>query len=371
MRSIVFAGNTAWGMYNFRGKLMKRFKDQGYKVFVIVPYDEYVHELNNLGIKIEIVNLKAKSLNPLSDINLLIQYYNILSRIRPDMCFLYTIKPNIYASIASSLLHIPHIAITTGLGYVFLTENMISKIAKMLYKIAFLKTNEIWFLNKDDMAVFQEAGIISENKIKLLPGEGLDLDRYSEKELCPLPERHSFLLISRMLYDKGVEVFVKAAENLKKKYPDVTFKLLGMRGVKNPSAIPDDIMERWIAEKNVEYLGETKNVIPFINNCTCVVLPSYYREGIPFVLLEGSSLRRPIITTDGVGCKEVIRDGYNGFSCKQKDVDSLVLAMEKIISSPIEDLNIMGRNGRTFVQQNYSLDIVFEHYLKAVSKYLQ
>lgn len=370
MGKIVFAGNTAWGMYNFRGKLMKRFVDLGHNVTVIVPYDQYVHELVGLGVKVEIVNLKAKSLNPLFDLYLLFQYYRILARLRPDICLLYTIKPNIYASIASSFLNIPHIAIITGLGYVFLSDSMISKIVKKLYKFAFTKTNEIWFLNKDDMAVFREIGIVSENKVRVLPGEGLDMDKYSEKELQPFPTTVSFLLISRMLYDKGVGVFVEAAERMKKKYPDVTFKLLGMRGVKNPNAIPDEVMERWIVEKNVEYLGETKNVIPFINDCTCVVLPSYYREGVPFVLLEGSSLQRPIITTNGVGCKEVIRDGYNGFVCEQKNVDSLVSAMEKIIHTSIEDLAVMGRNGREFVRQNYSLDIVFEHYLKVVSKYL-
>ena len=319
MGRIVFAGNTAWGMYNFRGKLMKRLLTLGHEVIVIVPYDEYIHELSKLGLKVETVKLKAKSLNPWFDLRLLIQYYKFLAKLRPDICFFYTIKPNIYASIAASLLKIPHIAITTGLGYAFLSKNMISKIVKVLYKIAFMKTNEVWFLNKDD---------------------------------------------------KGVEVFVRAAETLKRKYPNVTFKLLGMRGVKNPSAIPDEIMDQWIEEKNVVYLGETRDVIPFINDCTCVVLPSYYREGIPFVLLEGASLKRPIITTNGVGCKEVINDGYNGFICEQKDVDSLALAMDKIINAPIEELNMMGENGRDLVQRKYSLDIVFKQYIETISRYL-
>lgn len=370
MGRIVFAGNTAWGMYNFRGKLMKRLLTLGHEVIVIVPYDEYIHELSKLGLKVETVKLKAKSLNPWFDLRLLIQYYKFLAKLRPDICFFYTIKPNIYASIAALLLKIPHIAITTGLGYAFLSKNMISKIVKVLYKIAFMKTNEVWFLNKDDMDIFRKAGIVSESKIGLLPGEGLDMDRYSNKELCPLPVDISFLLISRMLYDKGVEVFVRAAETLKRKYPNVTFKLLGMRGVKNPSAIPDEIMDQWIEEKNVVYLGETRDVIPFINDCTCVVLPSYYREGIPFVLLEGASLKRPIITTNGVGCKEVINDGYNGFICEQKDVDSLALAMDKIINAPIEELNMMGENGRDLVQRKYSLDIVFKQYIETISRYL-
>ena len=227
MGRIVFAGNTAWGMYNFRGKLMKRLLTLGHEVIVIVPYDEYIHELSKLGLKVETVKLKAKSLNPWFDLRLLIQYYKFLAKLRPDICFFYTIKPNIYASIAASLLKIPHIAITTGLGYAFLSKNMISKIVKVLYKIAFMKTNEVWFLNKDDMDIFRKAGIVSESKIGLFPGEGLDMDRYSNKELCPLPVDISFLLISRMLYDKGVEVFVRAAETLKRKYPNVTFKFLG------------------------------------------------------------------------------------------------------------------------------------------------
>lgn len=369
MGRIVFAGNTAWGMYNFRGKLMKRMLTYGHEIVVIVPNDEYIHKLTELDFKVEIVNLKAKSLNPLADLRLLIQYYKLLAKLKPDICFFYTIKPNIYASIAASLLKIPHIAITTGLGYTFLSVNMIAKFVKLLYKVAFLKTNEVWFLNKDDMDIFRKANIVSESKTRLLLGEGLDMDRYSEKELCPLPVNISFLLISRMLYDKGVEVFVKAAESLKEKYPNVTFKLLGMRGVKNPSAIPDEIMDKWIDEKNVIYLGETRDVIPFINDCTCVVLPSY-REGIPFVLLEGASLQRPIITTNVVGCKEVINDGYNGFICEQKDVDSLALAMEKVINAPIEELIMMWENGRDLVQRKYSLDIVFKQYIETISRYL-
>lgn len=366
-KKILFIGNTAWSMFNFRRGLFRELVGLGYQLFVVAPYDKtYFEKLEDIGCSCLSVNLSAKGTNPIKDFLFYRSLVKILRKICPDFCFFYTIKPNIYGSLAATRLKIPCIAITTGLGYTFLNDNLVSKIAQILYRVALKKVEQVWFLNVDDRQNFIDAQLVEREKTVILKGEGVDV---MEFELKPFPQTVSFLLMARMLRDKGVCEFVEAAQKLKKKYPNVVFNLLGFLGVENPSAISASQMNEWCATGAISYLGATADVKPYIQNSTCIVLPTY-REGIPFSLLEGAVMGRPLIATDVTGCKDVVEDGVNGFLCLPKNVDSLLDAMEKIILMSPERRVEMGQQGRQKVEQEFNVSLVIDQYLSVLNKYL-
>ena len=365
---LVFSGNTAWSMYNFRRKVFMQFIADGHEVYVIAPHDEqYELLLTQLGCKFIPINMERKGTNPIKDFLLYTHYRNILKQIKPDGCFFYTIKPNIYGGMASSALHIPYIPITTGLGYIFNTQSIISKVAKTLYKVAFKKAEQVWFLNQEDINSFIQANLIPSNQAKLLKGEGIDTTYFQMQQDKNGPV--SFLLFARILWDKGVGIYVDAAKKIKERYPDVRFELLGTIDVDNPMGIPKSQIDEWHQKGYIVYLGHTSDVRPFISQSSCVVLPSFYREGIPLCLMEGAASGKPLITTNHTGCKEVVDDGYNGFLCEPKDVDSLVKAMEKILQMTDEERRQMGLHGREKMEKEFNIDLIVDEYNKAISHY--
>lgn len=362
---LIFAGNTAWSMYNFRRFVFQHFIKQGHEVIVLAPHDnEYQPLIASLGCKFYPIQIEGKGHNPLKDIRTILQFRKIFKKEKPDYCFFYTIKPNIYGSLAAASLHIPYIPITTGLGYIFLTNNLISKIAQTLYKVAFKKAPQIWFLNEDDANTFVCKKLIRKEQAHILKGEGIDVDYF---EVHNEYTETSFLLVARMLWDKGVGEFVEAATKLKKKYPEVKFQLLGFLGVNNPNAISQEQMNKWIQEGNIEYLGSTNDVRPFLYQSSCVVLPSFYREGIPFSLMEGAAAGKPLIATNNIGCKDVIDHGITGFLVNKRDSEDLAKAMEKIILMPKEKRIDMGLKGRQKMQKEFGLPIIIKQYDQIIS----
>jgi glycosyltransferase involved in cell wall biosynthesis len=368
-KHIILAGNTAWGIYNFRGKLIQTFITNSYKVTVLAPEDkDFTPKLKKMSANFINTPINPKGTNPIQDLQLLIHYNKIFKREKPDFIFFYTIKPNIYGSMAAQHYKIPHIAVTTGLGYIFLTNNLVSRISKRLYKIAFKNVSQIWFLNNDDKQTFLCHKLVDEKKAFIIKGEGIDLDKFyivSLQKNIPIV----FLLVARMLWDKGIGEFVEAARIIKQKYPNTKFQLLGYLGVNNPAVIQKEQMDKWQAEGFVDYLGFADNVKPFIDAATCIVLPSY-REGIPFTLLEAAASGKPIITTNTTGCKEVIEDGVTGFMCEVKDVESLAACMEKIIKLSPEEYKDMALAGRTKMEKEFDVQLVMKRYLEVLDSNL-
>jgi glycosyltransferase involved in cell wall biosynthesis len=365
-KTILLSANTLWSMYNFRKAILEDFIRNNFKVIIVAPEDEFVAKIEAMGCTFIPIKIAAKGANPIHDFLIFISYLKIFKKTRPDFCFFYTIKPNIYGSLAARLLNIKHVPVTTGLGYVFLNDGIVSRIAKWLYKIAFKKAKQVWFLNQEDYTEFLKEKIINPLQGSVMKGgEGVDLRRFSES---PQPDSISFLLMARMLWDKGVGIFVEAAGALKQEYPNVQFNLLGFIGVDNPSAIPKKQIDAWEKEGIINYLGVTNDVRPFINQSSCVVLPSYYREGIPLCLLEGAAMAKPLITTDSVGCKETVEDGVNGFLCKIKDAKSLQEAMRKIILMNKEKRLQMGLAGRNKIVQTFDVRKVMEKYCQIISE---
>lgn len=363
---LIFSGNTAWGMYNFRRKVLSTCISKGHKVYVIIPPDNfYEKQIKSLGCEIFTIQIEGKGTNPIKDFILFYEYKKIFKRIKPDACFFYTIKPNIYGGLAARTLNIPYIPITTGLGYTFLNNNLVSKIARFLYKIAFKKAHQVWFLNNEDSQAFISHNIIEKEKAYILKGEGIDINDF---EIHNENNKISFLLVARMLWDKGVGEFVEASKILKPQYPNVQFQLLGFLGVNNPSAVSKEQMDKWEKEGYIQYLGSTQDVRPFIYKASCIVLPSKYREGIPFSLMEGAAAGKPLIATNTIGCKDVVTDSYNGYLCTIGDAKSLADAMKKIINMSPEERQQMGLKGRMKMNKEFSIKLIIKDYESAIDQ---
>jgi glycosyltransferase involved in cell wall biosynthesis len=364
MAHILLAGNTAWGMYNFRQNLMKLLLQQGHRVSVVAPPDEkFEKKIIETGCTFIPVIIDSKGTNPVTDLLLIRRYYSIYKKLAPDFIFHYTIKPNIYGTIASWFAHVPSIAVVTGLGYTFINKGIVSRVALLLYSLAFTISRQVWFLNEEDRLIFTTHHIVKKEKTFVLKGEGINLDQFSGSEIKT--SGLSFLLASRMLWDKGIGEYLEAARILRKNHSEVKFNLLGPYGIDNPKAISEEQIDLWQTEGIINYLGETDDIKPFINASTAVVLPSY-REGISRVLLEAAAMGKPIITTDCVGCRDVVIDNVTGFLCEIKNPESLAAAMLKLISLEREQIETMGKKGREFVQREFSDQVVLNKYLETV-----
>ncbi|MFQ2282925.1 glycosyltransferase family 4 protein [Aeromonas dhakensis] len=366
--NICFVANTAWSMFNFRRGLLLHLINCGYQLTIIAPNDDYTKRLEDIGCIVHDLPMSAKGVNPFDDIKLVTLLYRYYRKLNPELIIHYTIKPNIYGSLAAKIAGIPSLAITTGLGYTFVNDNFIAKIARQLYKMAFRYPKEVWFLNEDDRQAFLAYSLVSENKAKLLHGEGVNVSHFSPISSSSSNNSTAFLLVARMLWDKGIGEYIDAARVIKSKYPKTHFQLLGACDVPNPSLISREQISIWESEGIVEYLGTTDDVRTVIANVDCVVLPSY-REGIPRTMLEAAAMAKPLIVSDAPGCKDVVINGKTGFLCKVKNRDSLAAAMELIINQSTQERVDMGVAGRNLVLQKFDEQVVIKKYVDMLSRY--
>lgn len=367
-KKLAFVANTAWSMFNFRHGLLSRLIYDGYQLTIIAPRDEFSDKLQKMGCAVVDLPMEAKGTNPLQELKLIYTLYRIYQQITPDFIIHYTIKPNVYGSFAAKIAGIPSLAITTGLGYTFVNDNFIAKIARQLYKMAFRYPKEVWFLNEDDRQAFLAYSLVRENKAKLLHGEGVNVSHFSPIPSASDNNSTTFLLVARMLWDKGIGEYIEAARVIKSKYPKTHFQLLGACDVPNPSLISREQISIWESEGIVEYLGTTDDVRTVIANVDCVVLPSY-REGIPRTMLEAAAMAKPLIVSDAPGCKDVVINGKTGFLCKVKNRDSLAAAMELIINQSTQERVDMGVAGRNLVLQKFDEQVVIKKYIDMLSRY--
>lgn len=365
---VVFVANTLWSVVIFRPGLLRTLTGMGVDVVVVAPPDDTLPRARALNVTFIPLELSAKGTNPLHDIGLTRTLARLYRELEPDLIFHYTIKPNIYGSIAARLAGIPCVAVTTGLGYAFVNTNLVARIAKALYRFAFRFPREVWFLNEDDRRDFVIRRLVDPAKTRVLPGEGIDLEHFAPRPPARADGKIRFLLIARMLWDKGVGEYVDAARLVRAKYPQAVFQLLGATGVANPSAIDAQQMQAWVDEGVVEYLGTTQDVRDIIANADCLVLPSY-REGVPRTLLEGAAMGKPLVATDAVGCREVIVDGETGYLCELRNARDLAAKLERIIELGADGRTEMGARGRRMVEQRYDERIVVGIYLDTMRRF--
>ncbi|MFA0961889.1 glycosyltransferase family 4 protein [Roseivirga sp. BDSF3-8] len=358
--------NTSWNIYNFRMGLVKALLKEGHEVVTVAPEDEFSPLLVEAGCQYEKVTMDSRGASPLKDFGLLLELRRIYKRTAPDVVLHFTIKPNIYGTVAAATLGIPSINNVSGLGTVFLKDNLVNRIAIGLYRAVFRLPKLVFFQNKHDLNLFLEKRLVKKQITGLLPGSGIALDHFIPSKF-ELHKPFTFLMISRLIYDKGVLEYVEAAKKLRAKGLKARFQLLGAKDPKHKRGISTEQIDQWIAEGDIEYLGTSKDVRENINKSDCVVLPSY-REGTPRTLLEAASLCKPIVATDVPGCTNVVTDNVNGFLCKAKDAHDLASKMEMMLKAETEQISEMGENGRRIVEERFDERIVIEKYLAAVEK---
>lgn len=357
--------NTSWNIYNFRMGFVKALQAEGVEVHTIAPVDDYTQYLIEAGCIHHPLKMDARGANPIKDSGLIFELLLIYRKIRPDVILHYTIKPNVYGSFAAALLGIPAINNVCGLGTVFLKKNLVSAIAIALYKISFRFPEKVFFQNQEDLHLFINKNLIKKEKADLLPGSGIDLKKFKPMAFRR-NHRFTFIMISRLIIDKGVLEYIEAIKILKDKGVQARFQILGAKDPEHKRGIKSDVIDEWIREGLIEYLGTTKNVHPYISGADCVVLPSY-REGTPRALLEAASCSKPMIATDVPGCHQVVKNNYNGFLCNLKDAEDLAAKMENMLSLDNEQLKQFGENGRALVEREYDENIVIDKYINSIN----
>lgn len=364
---IVLSANQAWNIYNFRRGLVARFLALGCQISVLAPRDGYSEKLEDMGCRVFDLPMSAQGGNPIADCLLMLKMYRLYTTLKPNLVINYTIKPNIYGAIAARLAGVPSLAVTTGLGYTFINDNLIAKTARAMYRFAFQFPLEIWFLNLDDRQTFIRYGLVDPERTSVLHGEGCDLDYFAPRPK-PLDDGNfRFLMIARMLWDKGIAEYVSAAEVIKKKYPDAIFQLLGATGAENPSAVSAEQLQSWQSRGLIEYLGVTDDVRPAIAAADCVVLPSY-REGVPRTLMEAAAMAKPLIATDVPGCRELVIDRENGLLCRVRDAEDLSTKMLEVMQLSELSRLALGRNGRANMCKIFDEKHTFDRYIRFLNE---
>ena len=364
-KTIVLSANSDWNIVNFRGGLIRALRTAGYEPVVIAPHDPSAdRRMRELDVERIPIRIDRSGLNPWADLQLIGEYKRLLRRIRPVAYLGYTIKPNVYGCFAAASLGIPAIPNISGLGTAFIRSGPLQQIVKALYRVGFRRAPRVFFQNDEDRDLFVDRKIVRTDQARVLPGSGIDLDRFRP---VPLPEGPPiFLLIGRLLRDKGVVEFVEAARQLRTEMPDGRFQLLGPIDDGNRTSVSKAELQSWIAQGVIEYLGTTDDVRPFIAAASAVVLPSY-REGMPRSLLEAAAMGRPLIATDVPGCREIVEEGRNGLLCVVKDARSLAAAMRRFAGMSLEDRIAMGKAARRKVQEEFSEERVIRAYLDALA----
>lgn len=356
--------NTSWNIYNFRMGIVRSLLDKNNEVIAIAPRDKYTDKLIEQGCEYYPIKIDNKGVNLFNDIFLIFALYKAYKKVKPDIILHYTIKPNIYGTLAAKLLKIPVINNVSGLGTVFIRENIVSIIAKILYKFTFRFPEKVFFQNKDDLQLFLKNKLVKREVTDIIPGSGVDIDRFIPHQF----KRNTiftFLLIARLLYDKGIVEYIEAIKILKHRNIKAKFLLLGFIGSANNLDISREFLDSWIKNKLIDYLGVTDNVIPFIKKADCIVLPSY-REGIPKTLLEAASMGKPLIATNVPGCREVVEPGVNGYLCEVKNANDLSEKMIAMASLKDDRLKMMGVNSRNLVTKMFDERIVIKKYIDAI-----
>lgn len=369
---IIFCDNTLWGLINFRGYVISHLLSSGYKIVVVAPQDRKSAMKVEIpeGLKYIPIELDRGGRNPFGDLAFMYKLLRIYRSEKPDYIFHYTIKPNIYGTFAASLLKIPSTAMIAGLGFVFFNKGFSNLVAKKLYSIAMRLCDKVFVLNEDNYQTLLNERIVCKEKMCLLRGgEGVVLNDFPvasnrSAEVC-------FLMVARVLYEKGYEYFVNAAREIKKEYKNARFQLLGSVDPSYPRSVPQEQIDRDVESGCIDYLGFTEDVISVMGKKgTVVVIPSFYGEGLNRSLMEACALGKPIITTDIPGCREAVENGKNGYLVLPKNLESLLDAIRRYMELDESEKEAMAEASREKAEIYFTHHHVLKEYENVLNTYM-
>lgn len=356
--TILFLVNHEVVIYNFRKEIVEAFLEAGHRVVISCPPGEKIDELVSMGCIHENVTINRHGKNITEDLSLMRQYDKLFAKVKPDIIFSYTIKPNIYGGLVADRYKIPFVPNITGLGSAVEKESNLQKVIILMYKQAFKNAKTVMFQNKENRQFFVDHNIALE-KHKLLPGSGVNLQHFKPLDYPSTERGLHFVFISRIMKTKGIDQYLEAAEYIRKKYPNTHFHICGFC---------EEEYEEILAQKQkdgiVIYHGMVRDIREKLKSIHCTIHPTYYPEGLSNVLLESSASARPIITTDRSGCREVVDIGQNGYLVEQKNTQDLINKIETFINLDHSTKKNMGLHGRKKVEQEFDRKIVVEAYLK-------
>lgn len=354
--TIAIIDTEAASVYRFRRYLITDLLSRDYNVIVLAPTDESFRSLSRIGAKCISVHFDRAGFNPIVELITIRNIHKELVSIKPDMVMCYTLKGSMNGSIAAYLAKVPKIYSTlTGLGHLY-TYSGVRQIAKrsivsFVCMLALRLNQKVFFQNRDDSSLFVRQRIVPRSKVVVVNGSGINIE-----EFHPIPKKSTnpvFLYMGRLLRTKGLYQFVDAAARVRSKYPDVEFRILGSPD-SNPESVPKHVIEGWHRAGIIRYLGFSNDVRPHLGDCTAFVYPSYYREGIPRAVLEALAMGRPVITTDSPGCRETVKDEYNGYLVPVKDSNALAQAIFRLLDNPDGHI-VMGLNSRKLAEDLYDV----------------
>ena len=359
MKVLILANNDV-GLYKFRRELLERLVTEN-EVYICLPNGNFVKEMTKIGTKfIPCELLDRHGTNPLKELKLISFYKEVLKKIKPDIVFTYTIKPNVYGGMACSKYKVPYVVNITGLGTAVENPGFMQKITLFLYKNGLRSAQKVFFQNTENQKFMLEHGVIH-GAYDLLPGSGVNLEQYALLDY-PRNETTDFVFIARVMKEKGIDQYLEAAKYIRKKYPETRFHICG--------ACEQDYkktLDELSAQGVVKYHGLVKDMTTIHKISSCTIHPTYYPEGLSNVLLESCACGRPIITTDRAGCREVVEDGVNGFVVREKDSQDLIEKIEKFLQLSVDERRQMGLAGRRKVEKGFDREIVVEKYLKEIN----
>lgn len=360
---ILFLSNSIGGLISFRYEFIEKLRSLGNDVYISSPLEVSPECFVKMGCEIIPTSFAQRGMNPLSEFKIIGLYNNIISSIHPDIVLSYTIKPNIYGSIACRKLGIPIIASVTGLGVAMEKEGILQKITVALFKYGFKKTDFVFFQNQESIDFFIKKKIPLKD-YTLSPGSGVNLKKFIYQDYPAEEGPIKFLFISRILEAKGIKQYLDAATYCKKYNMNTEFHIVGIRDDKRY----DELIDKMHKENTIVFHGQQADVRPFIKECHCLIHPSYYPEGLSNVLLESAATGRPAITTDKAGCKEVVLDKSTGFLVRQKDSEDLIEKIKCFLDLSYEEKKNLGLTARKRVEDYFSRDYVIQLYMDKINQ---
>lgn len=360
-KNIILCCNSAKAIQNFRLNLIASLIENGNKVKVIAPVDVNVKKIESTGAKVLPWKVEPRGFSIFSELKSFLNLMIILLNNESHCIILYTIKPIIYGNIINIFLRRKALNVITGLGYVFVHKSRLNSLLKVLLKLSLRMDSQTWCLNEDDKKLLLTKGFVKKRELNILPGEGISLQHYKPNKKKPFNNECVFLMISRLVKDKGVEEYAQAAEAIKGSGIKARFVLIGNFNETEMNAVEKSSLDHWVSSGILEYKGQVNDVRPFIESCDCVVLPSY-REGLPRSILEAFSMEKLVVVSDVPGCRELVTNGLNGFLCRPGDSKSLVRALKSFMLLEEDKKTSLGKQNRILVAERYSDEVIYNYY---------